>query len=133
MLLQGLPFDFDLHVSNSGTKDPLNVYSINTSIYDAVRRENPISEEHLIALQGSPFCVVGNLYVYSVVKTPVWRGHLYELKNETHIFVGGTICSILQQMDEFVKQSKLSGNKVRPKRKVTVEAVDKINFKMRGY
>lgn len=134
MLLHKLCYDFSLDVSHRrGDIDPLNIYSINCSLYETARRPNPVPEELLKTFQGHGVYVVGQLEGHRVLRESMYRGYSYKLVRETQVFVGPNIDSVMQQMENFIQDSFRQKNKFRPRRPKAEKAAERLTIYSRGY
>lgn len=134
MLLHKLCYDFNLDVScRRGSIDPLNIYSINCTLYETARRPNPIPEKFLEAFQGKGVYVVGQLEGFRVLRESMYRGYSYKLIRETQVFVGPDINSVMQQMEDFIQDSIRQKNKFRPRRPNVEKAAERLTIYSRGY
>ncbi|EJO2543889.1 hypothetical protein NRE35_004255 [Salmonella enterica] len=101
-------FSYDLEVHEKRGCTPEHLYSINCTLYETGRRDDPIKEPFLSRAKESEMVVIGKLNTYYEV-TPEYSYRAIELKRIVHVVVGSSIDDVHLQMEEIIEQGSPTG------------------------
>ncbi|ELF5187107.1 hypothetical protein RBD99_002781 [Salmonella enterica] len=125
-------FSYDLEVHEKRGCTPEHLYSINCTLYETGRRENPIPQPYYDRAVASDMICIGRLRTY-IREEPERSYEGINLRPITHVVVGATIEDVLEQFENLLQAGDPNGNQYIAGTVEEKEAINEINIKRRGW